>query len=48
MFDGQKFGEQMVEIIRDYVERSNAPLIDRIAKLEADLAKLRKDLGDGE
>lgn len=48
MLDGQKFGEGMSEIIRDYVERNITPLTERIAKLESDLAKLRKDLGDEE
>lgn len=35
MFDGKAFGEQMVEIVRTYVDEATAPLIRRIAELEA-------------
>lgn len=35
MFDGKAFGAEIVEIVREYVDRSNAPLLARIAELEA-------------
>jgi len=35
MFDGKAFGEEMVEIVRGYVDRATAPLLERIAALEA-------------
>ncbi len=35
MFDGKAFGENMVGIVKAYVEKTNAPLIARIAELEA-------------
>lgn len=34
MFDGQKFGEEMVAIIRGYVEAELQPLVSRIEALE--------------
>lgn len=38
MFDGKAFGEEMVEIVRGYVDRATAPLITKIGELERDLA----------
>ena len=35
MFDGEVFGQQMVEVVKGYVDRQTAPLIARIAELEA-------------
>lgn len=35
MFDGKAFGEALVVEVRDYVERATAPLLRRIAELEA-------------
>lgn len=35
MFDGEVFGQQMVEVVKGYVDRQTAPLIQRIAELEA-------------
>jgi hypothetical protein len=35
MFDGEAFGQQMVEIVRGHVERVTAPLLERIAEVEA-------------
>lgn len=35
MFDGETFGAQMVEIVRDSMARATAPLLERIAALEA-------------
>jgi hypothetical protein len=34
-FDGKQFGEELTEIIRDFVSRAIQPLKDRIEKLEA-------------
>lgn len=34
MFDGEAFGAQMVEIVRDHVQRVTAPLLARIETLE--------------
>ena len=39
MFDGEAFGNQVVEAVRGYVDRVTAPLRDRIAELEAQQAK---------
>lgn len=38
MFDGEAFGQQMVEIVRGYVSAELAPLVERNAQLEARLA----------
>lgn len=35
MFDGKAFGEEMVGIVKTYVDRATAPLLERIATLEA-------------
>lgn len=35
MFDGKAFGEEMVGIVKTYVDRATAPLLERIAVLEA-------------
>jgi len=35
MFDGKAFGAEIVEIVRGYVDQSTAPLLARIAELEA-------------
>lgn len=34
MFDGKAFGEQMVDVVRSYVDAATAPLLLRIAELE--------------
>lgn len=34
MFDGEAFGQQMVEIVRGYVDAATAPLLERIDALE--------------
>lgn len=34
MFDGEAFGQQMVEIVRGYVDSATAPLLARIDELE--------------
>lgn len=34
MFDGKAFGEQMVEVVRSYVDEATAPLLRRIDELE--------------
>lgn len=34
MFDGKAFGEQMVEVVRSYVDEATAPLLRRIHELE--------------
>ena len=35
MFDGEAFGQQMVDIVKGYVDRATAPLLARIAELES-------------
>lgn len=39
MFDGQAWGEELVAIVKDYVGAQTAPLLARIAALEARLAE---------
>lgn len=41
MFDGEQFGQQMVTIIKGYVEAELAPVRDRIATLERELEAVR-------
>lgn len=36
MFDGEKFGEQVVGMVRDYVERTLAPVLERNQALAAE------------
>lgn len=38
MFDGEAFGQEMVEIVRGHVARATEPLIARIAELEKAVA----------
>jgi hypothetical protein len=46
MFDGKAFGEEMVGIVRSYVERATAPLLERIAMLETAAAEHGRRLDD--
>ena len=39
MFDGKAFGEEMVGIVKTYVDRATTPLLERIAALEARAAE---------
>ncbi len=43
-FDGEKFGKEIVSIVRDFVHRQVQPLEERIAALEAEagIAKAAK------
>lgn len=41
MFDGKAFGEQMVEVVRSYVEAANAPLLARIEAQESEIRALK-------
>lgn len=42
MFDGKAFGEQMVEVVKSYVDEVTRPLLDRIDAQERELQDLRK------
>jgi hypothetical protein len=44
VFDGEAFGQQMVEIVRGYVDAELAPLIERNAALEARIVELEVQL----
>lgn len=44
MFDGEKFGQEMVEIIKGYVEGQLEPLVARIDALEKRAADLEKSV----
>jgi hypothetical protein len=46
MFDGKAFGEEMTAIVKGYVERATAPLVERIAALEARPAPEKGDTGE--
>ena len=46
-FDGEKFGEAIVEAVKGYVARQVAPLHARIAELEAKTLKFRGVFADG-
>lgn len=39
MFDGKAFGQEVVETVKSYLAREVAPLLDRIAALEKNLAE---------
>lgn len=41
MFDGKAFGEQMVEVVRTYVEAATAPLLKRIEAQESEIWALK-------
>lgn len=41
MFDGKAFGEEMVDIVRGFVEKATAPLLSRIGELETELATVK-------
>lgn len=41
MFDGKAFGEQMVEVVRSYVDAATAPLLKRIEAQESEIASLK-------
>lgn len=41
MFDGKAFGEQMVEVVRSYVDEVTAPLRERIVAQDAEIAALK-------
>lgn len=41
MFDGKAFGEEMVDIVRGFVERATEPLVSRIGELETQLAAVQ-------
>lgn len=41
MFDGKAFGDQMVEVVRSYVDQATAPLLKRIEAQEGEIALLR-------
>lgn len=47
MFDGKAFGEQMVEVVRGYVDQATAPLLKRIEELEAREPQPGRDGRDG-
>ena len=40
MFDGEEFGRDIVQAVKDYVERATKPLERRIAELEARLMSM--------
>jgi len=42
MFDGEKFGKEMVEIVRGYMAAQVAPLLRQIEALEKRLADLEE------
>lgn len=42
MFDGEAFGQQMVEIVRGYVAAQTGPLRDEIEALKKRLADLEE------
>lgn len=44
MFDGEKFGADMVEIVRGYVERATAPILSENKALKENLATLQSRL----
>lgn len=41
MFDGKAFGEQMVQVVRGYVDEATAPLLRRIEAQDAEIAALK-------
>ncbi|MFT2210695.1 hypothetical protein ACLJYM_02280 [Rhizobium giardinii] len=41
-FDGRAFGKEIVEIVRDYLERQLSPLEERISALEEAQAGVTK------
>ena len=41
-FDGKSFGTEIVSVVRSYVDQATAPLQERIATLESDLAEARQ------
>jgi len=48
MFDGKAFGEEMVGIVKGYVDRATAPLLKRIEELEARQSERGEKGEDGE
>lgn len=42
MFDGKAFGEQMVEVVRSYVDDATAPLLKRIEAQDREIEELKK------
>ncbi len=42
MFDGKAFGQEVVSIVRDYVDRKTAPLLEQIEALRIQVTELRE------
>lgn len=42
MFDGEAFGKQMTEVVKSYVDRATAPLIEQNEALSARIAEMEK------
>lgn len=42
MFDGKAFGEEMVEVVRSYVDEATGPLLKRIEAQDHEIAELKK------
>ena len=47
MFDGELFGEQMVEVVKGYFEREVSPLLAQISSLKDEVATLKQGMGTG-
>ncbi|MBB4522270.1 MULTISPECIES: hypothetical protein [Rhizobium] len=44
-FDGEKFGREVVGLVRDYMERNLSPVIARLDALESRLVLLEAQAG---
>lgn len=44
-FDGKAFGEEIVSVVRDYMERTMSPMAARIEQLEARILLLEAQAG---
>ncbi|MGO7570307.1 hypothetical protein ACC738_22535 [Rhizobium ruizarguesonis] len=44
-FDGKAFGEEIVRVVKDYMERTMSPMAARIEQLEARILLLEAQVG---
>ncbi|MEH2678673.1 hypothetical protein GFM11_10240 [Rhizobium leguminosarum bv. viciae] len=44
-FDGEKFGREVVSIVRDYLERNMSPVVARLDALDARVRLLEAQAG---
>ncbi|MBB2685855.1 UNVERIFIED_ORG: hypothetical protein GGD47_003458 [Rhizobium etli] len=47
-FDGKAFGEEIVRVVKDYMERTMSPMAARIEQLEARVVLLEAQTGSAQ